>query len=222
MKKSKVSASILAADFSKLGEEVELITQSGADSIHLDIMDGHFVPNISFGPDIVKCIRAKTHLPLKTHLMVSEPERYIGDFANVGSDLIIFHYEAVIHVDSLIERIKALGVKVGIAIVPSTPASVLQYIYHKLDEILVMTVNPGFGGQQFLESQLEKIKAIAEMTKGLDNIQIGVDGGINPQTVSLCQDSGADLAIVGSYLFQGNDYKSQVTSIREKMQKTFD
>ena len=137
MKKNKISASILAADFSKLGDEIRRVTEAGADSLHLDIMDGCFVPNISFGSDIVKTIRKESQLDLKTHLMINEPEKYIDDFVNAGSDMIIFHYEATRHHDRLIDYIKDLGVKVGISIIPSTPESVLQYVYHKLDEILI-------------------------------------------------------------------------------------
>jgi ribulose-phosphate 3-epimerase len=219
MKKNKISASILAADFSKLGDEIRRVTEAGADSLHLDIMDGCFVPNISFGSDIVKTIRKESQLDLKTHLMINEPEKYIDDFVNAGSDMIIFHYEATRHHDRLIDYIKDLGVKVGISIIPSTPESVLQYVYHKLDEILIMTVNPGFGGQKFLKSQLEKIKRVAEMTKHLSNIDIAVDGGINPETMKECKKMGANVAIAGSYIFQGEDYRRNIALLRTLLNK---
>ena len=215
MKQNKISASILAANFSKLAEEIQCIDEAGVDALHLDIMDGDFVPNISFGSDIVKTIRKETKLPLKTHLMVSEPEKHIDDFVNAGSDMIIFHYEATKHHDRLIDYIKGLGIKVGISIVPSTPESVLRYIYHKLNEILVMTVNPGFGGQGFIDSQLKKIQSISSMTKDLDDLDIGVDGGINPKTMKKCAEHGANLAIAGNYIFEGEDYKHNVRLLKE-------
>ena len=215
VRKNKISASVFAANFCKLAEEVHRITEAGVDALHLDIMDGHFVPNISFGSDIIQAIRKETKLPLKTHLMISSPEKYIDDFVSAGSDMIIFHYEATKHHDALIDYIKDLGAKVGISIVPSTPSSALEYIYHKVDEILIMTVNPGFCGQNFINPQLRKIQNISDMTKGLDNIDIGVDGGINPTTMKECIKCGANLVIAGSYIFQGKNYKDNVKMLRE-------
>jgi ribulose-phosphate 3-epimerase len=218
MKKNKISASILAANFAILREEIKNISDSGADSIHLDIMDGHFVPNISFGTDIVKAIKKESRIPLKTHLMISNPEKYVDEFIEAGSDTIIFHQEAVIHCDRLIDYIKNKGVKVGISIIPSTPESVLQYIHEKLDEILIMTVNPGFGGQKFLSSQLKKIHNVNLMTNNASNIDIGVDGGINPDTLKECAKNGANLAIAGNYIFAGNDYKLKVSELRKSFE----
>jgi ribulose-phosphate 3-epimerase len=218
MKKNKISASILAANFAILREEIKNISDSGADSIHLDIMDGHFVPNISFGTDIVKAIKKESRIPLKTHLMISNPEKYVDEFIEAGSDTIIFHQEAVIHCDRLIDYIKNKGVKVGISIIPSTPEYVLQYIHKKLDEILIMTVNPGFGGQKFLSSQLKKIHNIHLMTNNASNIDIGVDGGINPDTLKECAKNGANLAIAGNYIFSGNDYKLKVSELRKSFE----
>lgn len=218
MKKNKISASILAANFLILKEEIKNISDSGADSIHLDIMDGHFVPNISFGAEIVKSIKKESKIPLKTHLMITNPEKYIDRFIEAGSDVIIFHQETIIHCDRLIDYIRNKGVKVGISIVPSTHESVLEFIYKKLDEILVMTVNPGFGGQKFLSSQLKKIHNIRAMTDKIKNIDIGVDGGINPGTLRECSKNGANLAIVGSYIFSSNDYKFQVRELRKSFE----
>ena len=215
MKKNKISASILAANFAILREEIKSISNSGADSIHLDIMDGHFVPNISFGPDIVKIIKKESTIPLKTHLMISNPERYVDAFIEAGSDMIIFHQETVIHCDRLVDYIKNKGIKVGISIIPSTHESVLEYIYEKLDEILVMTVNPGFGGQIFLNSQLKKIYNLSVMTSKMADIDIGVDGGINPDTLKECAKNGANLAIAGNYIFKGNDYKLRVSELKK-------
>ena len=215
MRENKISASILAANFSKLAEEVHHIDKAGVDALHLDIMDGHFVPNISFGPDIVKAIRKETKLLLKTHLMIANPKNYIDAFISAGSDTIIFHYEATEHHYQLIDYIKGCGVKVGISIVPSTHESVLKYLCHKVDEVLVMTVNPGFGGQDFINSQLEKIQNIVSMTRHLDNLDIGVDGGINPSTMKECVKHGANLVIVGNYIFQGENYKDNVKMLRK-------
>ncbi|MSO13429.1 ribulose-phosphate 3-epimerase [Rickettsiales endosymbiont of Trichoplax sp. H2] len=213
-KKHKISASILAADFSILKEEVKNISTSGADSIHLDIMDGHFVPNLTFGPDIVKCIKKESSIPLKTHLMIKNPEKYIDAYIEAGSDAIIFHQETVTHIDRFIDYIKSKNVKAGISIVPSTHESTLKYICDKLDEILIMTVNPGFGGQKFLNSQLEKIKNISIMTSNIANIDIGVDGGINPTTLTECVKNGTNLAIAGSYIFKSTNYKERVIKLK--------
>ena len=214
MRKHKVSASILAANFSILKDEVKKISISGADSIHLDIMDGHFVPNLTFGADIVKTIKEESLIPLKTHLMIQNPEKYIDAYIEAGSDTIIFHQETVTHIDRLIYYIKSKGVKVGVSIIPSTHESTLKYIYEKLDEILIMTVNPGFGGQKFLSSQLEKINNINIMTNNTPNIDIGVDGGINPNTLKECCKNGANLAIAGNYIFKSNDYKNRVMKLK--------
>ena len=215
MRKKKISASILAANFSKLAEEIHCINRAGVDALHLDIMDGHFVPNISFGPDIVKTIKEETKLPLKTHLMIANPKNYIDAFISAGSDMIIFHYETTKHHYQLIDYIKGCGVKVGISIVPSTHESVLKYLYHKVDEVLIMTVNPGFCGQNFINSQLEKIQNIANMTRNLDNLDIGVDGGINPEAAKKCVKYGANLVVVGNYIFQGKNYNDSVKMLKK-------
>ena len=213
-KRYEISASIFAADFSILKEEVSNISHSGADSIHLDIMDGVFVPNISFGPDIVMCIKKQSSIPLKIHLMIQNPEKFIDAFINAGSDTIIFHQETVIHCETVIDYIKDKGVKVGLSIIPSTNESVIQCLYQKLDEILIMTVNPGFVGQKFLYSQLEKIKKIYMMTNHMANINIGVDGGINPSTLKECVKNGANLAVAGSYIFGSNQYDKRVFELK--------
>ena len=213
-KKYKISASIFAADFSILKEEVIKISNSGADSIHIDIMDGTFVPNISFGPDIVSCVKKHSLIPLKIHLMIQNPENFIDVFIKAGSDSIIFHQETVTHCEKMIDYIKDKGVKAGISIIPSTNESVIKYLYEKLDEILIMTVNPGFGGQKFLYSQLDKIKKINMMTNHITNIDIGVDGGINPNTVKGCIKNGANLIVSGSYIFNSDDYKKKIAKLR--------
>ena len=214
IKRHKISASIFAADFSILKEEVINISHSGADSIHIDIMDGTFVPNISFGPDIVSCIKKQSLIPLKIHLMIQNPENFIDAFIKAGSNTIIFHQETVKDCEKIIDYIKGKGVKAGISIIPSTNESVIKYLYKKLDEILIMTVHPGFGGQKFLYSQLEKIKKINMMTNHITNIDIGVDGGINASTLKECVKNGANLIVSGSYIFNSDDYKKRVAKLR--------
>jgi ribulose-phosphate 3-epimerase len=213
VRRNKISASILSADFSNLGNEVRTLSNAGVDSIHLDIMDGKFVPNISFGPQVVKSIRKETKLPFKVHLMVEEPELYIQQFVDAGAETIIFHIESTRYPHNLIKQIKNYGVKVGVALNPSTSESSLEYIYNELNEILVMTVNPGFSGQQFINSQLEKINKISSMIFKNDLIDLGVDGGINPDTLKRCSEKGANLAIVGDYLFAKDSIQNNAKNI---------
>ena len=210
-----IAPSILSADFSKLGEEVAKISKcSNINYLHLDVMDGNFVPNITIGPDIIKSLRPKSELIFDTHLMINQPENHIESFANAGSDIITIHYEATTHIDSVLTKIKSLGKKAGISIIPSTNEDVLDYILDKIDLILIMTVNPGFGGQNFLISQIEKIKRICKkIDQSGHNILLEIDGGINDKTAKIATDAGADILVSGSYIFSHNNYQERINNL---------
>lgn len=212
----KVAPSILSADFAKLGEEVISITKAGADMIHIDVMDGNFVPNITIGPAVISSIRKHSSLPFDVHLMVSSPEHLFEDFVKSGADIITIHPEAVKHLDRAISQIKALGARAGISLLPSTPTNVLDYMLDKIDLILVMTVNPGFGGQKFMTNQLSKISEIAEKIRisGRQDIILAVDGGINNITAKECIDKGADMLIAGSYIFNHASYQDAISTLK--------
>lgn len=215
--KTKIAPSILSADFAHLGQEVEEITKAGADYIHIDVMDGHFVPNLTIGPVVIKSIRKYSKLPFDVHLMIKPVEPYIKDFADAGADIITIHYEATTHVHRTIEMIKSLGKKAGISIVPSTPHDVLEYIINEVDLVLVMSVNPGFGGQSFIPSSLEKISSIRKMIdKSGRKIDLEVDGGINPETAKKVVKAGADVLVAGSAIFgkDSNKYPEIIKSLR--------
>jgi ribulose-phosphate 3-epimerase len=211
----KISPSILSADFSRLGEEIENIEKAGADYIHLDVMDGSFVPNITIGNEVVKNLRKKTALPFDVHLMINNPDNHIKAFADAGSDIITIHAEASIHLDRSLDLIKSFGKKVGVSIVPSTHEDVLDYVLEKLDLILVMTVNPGFGGQKFLSSQLRKIENLRKKIDKIGKkIELEVDGGINEETSKIVTSAGADVLVSGSYIFGSGDYANAIKKLR--------
>ncbi len=211
----KISPSILSADFSKLGEEIKSIEKAGADYIHIDVMDGSFVPNLTIGNEVVKAIRKVSDLPYDVHLMINNPDNHIKNFAEAGSDIITIHAEASIHLDRSLALIKSFGKKAGVSLVPSTHEDVLDYVLEKLDLILVMTVNPGFGGQKFLSSQLKKIENIREkIEKSGKKIELEVDGGINEETAKLVVSAGADVLVSGSYIFGSKSYSEAISKLR--------
>ena len=211
----KISPSILSADFSKLGEDVKNIEIAGADYIHIDVMDGSFVPNITIGNEVIKSIRGVTALPFDVHLMINNPDNHVNAFAEAGSDIITIHAEASIHLDRSLALIQSYGKKAGVSLVPSTHEDALDYVLEKLDLILVMTVNPGFGGQKFLDSQLKKIENIRKKIDRLGKkIDLQVDGGVNPITAKLAISAGADVLVAGSYIFGSGNYADAILKLR--------
>ncbi len=212
---TKISPSILSADFSRLGEEIKNIEKAGADYIHIDVMDGSFVPNITIGNEVVRSVRSISALPFDVHLMINNPDNHVKAFADAGADIITIHAEASIHLDRSLSLIKSFGKKAGVSIVPSTHEDVLDYVLDKLDLILVMTVNPGFGGQKFLDSQLRKIENIRKKIERVGKkIDLEVDGGINPQTAKLAVQAGADVLVAGSYIFGSGNYSDAISKLR--------
>ncbi|MFC1883878.1 ribulose-phosphate 3-epimerase [Thermodesulfobacteriota bacterium] len=214
----KISPSILSADFTRLGEEVSAVEKAGADYIHIDVMDGHFVPNITIGPMIVKAVRKITDLPLDVHLMISDPDFYIDEFAEAGADILTVHPETLVHLHRTVQYIKSKGVKASVSLNPATPLNVLEYILEDLDMVLIMSVNPGFGGQAFIPAVVPKVKRLREeiYKKGL-NVEIEVDGGIGPDTISQVSSAGADVFVAGSAIFYSEDYEKTIRLMRERM-----
>ncbi|MDX7995634.1 ribulose-phosphate 3-epimerase [Bacillus subtilis] len=212
----KVAPSILSADFAALGNEIKDVEKGGADCIHIDVMDGHFVPNITIGPLIVEAVRPVTDLPLDVHLMIEEPDRYIPAFAKAGADILSVHAEACLHLHRTIQLIKEQGVKAGVVLNPHTPVQVIEHVFDDLDLVLLMTVNPGFGGQKFIHSVLPKIKEVKRMAdeKGKKDLLIEVDGGVNKETAPLVIEAGANLLVAGSAVYGQSDRKKAISEIK--------
>jgi ribulose-phosphate 3-epimerase len=217
----KIAPSILSADFSRLAEEIQAVDQAGADYIHVDVMDGHFVPNITIGPLVVDALRKVTDKPLDVHLMIENPDLYIADFAKAGADIITVHQEAVPHLHRTVQLIKSLGKQAGVSLNPATPVETLDVILDQLDLVLVMSVNPGFGGQAFISSALDKIRALRQRItqRGLAT-ELQVDGGIKVDNIREVVAAGADVLVAGSAVFNANDYAATITALRERAVST--
>ncbi|EPH98481.1 MULTISPECIES: ribulose-phosphate 3-epimerase [unclassified Enterococcus] len=214
----KIAPSILSADFANLQRDIELVEKGGADYIHVDVMDGHFVPNITLGPNIVQAIRPVTKLPLDVHLMITDPEKYIADFAKAGADIIMVHVEATAHIHRALQMIKDLGVKAGVVINPGTPVSMIEHVLPLADQVLVMTVNPGFGGQSFIEESLSKITQLDQLRHEKQlSYAIEVDGGIVPETAKKCKEAGADVFVAGSYVYSAAEPLVQIAKLKEAL-----
>lgn len=216
----KISPSILSADFANLERDIRIVEEGGADYIHVDVMDGHFVPNITLGPNIVSAIRPVTKLPLDCHLMIENPEKYIEDFAKAGADIITVHAESTPHIHRAIQMIKNTGVRAGVVLNPGTPVAAVEYVLSECDMVLVMTVNPGFGGQSFIPETLKKIEKLKQLKEANHyHYEIEVDGGIVPETAKQCKQAGADVFVAGSYVYNAEDPQKQIQHLKEALAK---
>ncbi|MBI2875024.1 MAG: ribulose-phosphate 3-epimerase [Firmicutes bacterium] len=210
-----IAPSILSADFTRLGEEVARVEAAGAEMIHVDVMDGHFVPNITMGPLVVEAVRGATGLPLDVHLMIDAPEKFIGEFARAGADWLTLHVEACVHLHRSVQAVREAGMRPGVALNPSTPLEAVRWILEDLDFLLLMTVNPGFPAQSFIPGMLPKIRAAREMIRAAGSrAAVEVDGGINPRTAREAVEAGAEILVAGSYIFGAADYAGAVSSLR--------
>jgi len=214
-----IAPSILSADFSRLGEEINAVERAGADWIHVDVMDGHFVPNITIGPAVVEAVKRVTGLPLDVHLMIENADQYLEDFVKAGSDLLTVQVEACVHLHRTIQAIKELGVKAAVALNPSTPVSTIEWVLEEVDMVLIMSVNPGFGGQKFIPQALQKIEELKSMIGARNpNVLIQVDGGVNEKTIRSVSKAGADVFVAGSAIFGSSDYGETISKFRSLMQ----